>query len=110
MNLNMEMAIANGLDVKDITVISLLDLISNEKGSDVFEYSFTEIIKSLPIVFDGISIEANSVRLRRILDKEGMQKFVTRKSTHKGRGLGIIVTFNLNRKNIDLLNVKGLIN
>ena len=110
MNLNMEFAIKNNLDVKDVTVISLLDLISKEKGKDEFDFSYSEIINHLPFIFDGVSMQSNTVRLRRILDKEGMQNFVTRSIRNEGPHKGRILTFKLNKENIKKLNVEGIVN
>ena len=92
-----EMAIANNIDIKDMTLISYLSLISEEnKLGDVFEWSYEKIIYDLPIIFNSKSYDANSVKLRRMLDKEGMKKFITRDIKRKGREYGTVVIFKLN--------------
>lgn len=111
MNINFEMAITNNIDVKDITLISYLSLVSEqEKLGDEFELSYPKIINDLPIIFNSKSFDANSVKLRRMLDKEGMKKFVTRKILKKGRDFGTVVLFKLNKSNIEKLNAKGIVN
>ena len=110
MNINFEMAIRNNIDVKDITLISYLSLISEkEKLGEEFELPYNRIINDLPIIFNSKSYEANSVKLRRMLDKEGMKKFITREILKKGREFGTVVLFKLNKTNIEKLNVKGIV-
>ncbi|WP_294156932.1 hypothetical protein [uncultured Clostridium sp.] len=110
MNINFEMAISNNIDVKDITLISYLSLISEkEKLGEEFEFAYSRIINDLSIIFNSKSYEANSVKLRRMLDKEGMKKFITREILKKGREFGTVVLFKLNKSNIEKLNVKGIV-
>lgn len=110
MNINFEMAISNNIDVKDITLISYLSFISEkEKLGEEFELPYNRIINDLPIIFNSKSYEANSVKLRRMLDKDGMKKFITREILKKGREFGTVVLFKLNKTNIEKLNVKGIV-
>lgn len=107
--MNMEMIIENKLDSKDIVLIGLLNSISIEKGSDTFEYSYKDIVSDLPIIFNSSSFKANSTKIRRMLDKEGMRNFIGREVDKRGRGVGSVVVFTVNRCNIDKLDLKNII-
>ena len=110
MTIKFEMAISNNMNIKDLTLISYLALVSEKNNwGDEFEYSYTQIIKDLPIIFNSKSYDANCVKLRRMLDKEGMQKFIERDLLRKGRELGSVIKFKLNKENIKELNVKGIV-
>ena len=78
MNVNFEMALANNLDVKDLTILSYLDLKSEEKNSDEFELLYSQIIEDLPLIFNSKNYASNTVKIRRMLEKEGMKNFVHR--------------------------------
>ena len=80
-----------------------------EELGEEFELPYNRIINDLPIIFNSKSYEANSVKLRRMLDKEGMKKFITREILKKGREFGTVVLFKLNKTNIEKLNVKGIV-
>lgn len=107
--MNINYVIENQLTSKDLCLIGLLDTVSKEKNSDTFQYSYKEIIDDLPLVFKSKTHKANLVMLRRILDRKEVQKFVTREINKKGYPLGSIVTFTLNRKNIDILDIEGIV-
>lgn len=110
MNINFEMAIANNIDVKDITLISYLSFVSEKENlGEEFEFPYSRIINDLPIIFNNKSYEANTVKLRRMLDKEGMKKFIGKKVLKKGREFGTVILFKLNKENIEALNVKGIV-
>ena len=110
MTVKFEVAINNNIDIKDITLISYLSLVSeSENLGEEFELPYSRIINDLPIIFNSKSYEANSVKLRRMLDKEGMKNFVTRDILKKGREFGTVVLFKLNKENILKLNVKGVV-
>jgi hypothetical protein len=110
MSVNFEMAISNNIDVKDITLISYLSLVSERENlGEEFELPYAKIINDLPIIFNNKSYEANSVKLRRMLDKEGMKKFITREILKKGREFGTVVLFKLNKPNIEKLIIKGIV-
>ena len=100
----------NNIDIKDITLISYLSLISERENlGEEFEFPYSRIINDLPIIFNSKSYEANAVKLRRMLDKEGMKNFVTRDILKKGREFGTVVLFKLNKENILKLNVNGVV-
>ena len=107
--MNINYVIESQLTSKDLCLIGLLDTISKEKNSDIFQYSYKEIIDDLPLVFKSKTHKANLVMLRRILDRKEVQKFVTREINKKGYPRGSIVTFTLNRKNIDKLRIEGIV-
>lgn len=110
MNINFEMAIANNIDVKDITLISYLSFVSEKESlGEEFEFPYSRIINDLSIIFNNKSYEANTVKLRRMLDKEGMKKFIGKKVLKKGREFGTVILFKLNKENIEALNVKGIV-
>ena len=60
-------------------------------------------------MFKSKTHKANLVMLRRILDRKEVQEFVTREINKKGYPRGSIVTFTLNRKNIDKLGIEGIV-
>ena len=110
MTIKFEVAISKNIDIKDITLISYLSLVSEKENlGEEFEFPYSRIINDLPIIFNSKSYEANSVKLRRMLDKEGMKNFVTRDILKKGREFGTVVLFKLNKENILKLNVKGVV-
>lgn len=110
MSVNFEMAISNNINVKDITLISYLSLVSERENlGEEFELPYAKIINDLPIIFNNKSYEANAVKLRRMLDKEGMKKFITREILKKGREFGTGVLFKLNKQNIEKLIIKGIV-
>ena len=45
-----------------------------------------------------------------MLNKEGMQNFITRTIKQQGRGLGAKVEFKINSDNVKNLNTKGIVN
>ena len=45
-----------------------------------------------------------------MLNKEGMQNFITRTIKQQGRGLGAKVEFKINGDNVKSLNTKGIVN
>ena len=110
MSINFEMALSNNIDVRDLTLISYLSFVS-EKGNlgEEFEFPYSKIINDLPLIFNNKSYEANTVKLRRMLDKQGMKKFVEKKVIKKGREFGTVILFKLNKENIKSLNIKGII-
>ena len=107
--MNMLYAMENNLNINDICILGLLNTVAKEKNSDIFQYSYKEIIDDLPLVFKSKTHKANLVMLRRILDRKEVQKFVTREINKKGYPRGSIVTFTLNRKNIDKLGIEGIV-
>lgn len=109
MNVNFEMALANNLDVKDLTLLSYLDLKSEEKNSDEFELLYSQIIEDLPLIFNSKNYASNTVKIRRMLEKEGMKNFVHRDIFKRGNKYGTVTFFRLNKENIKKLNVKGIV-
>ena len=106
--MNILYAIENKLTVNDLCILSLLNEVAKEKKSDVFKYSYSEIMEDLPIIFKNEDYDSNSKILRNILNKKTVKKFVNREIDRKGRYLGTIVTFKLNRDNINKLNIDGI--
>ena len=110
MTIKFEVAINNNIDIKDLTLISYLYLVSEKENlGEEFEFPYSRIINDLPVIFNSKSYEANSDKLRRMLDKEGMKKFITRDILRKGREFGTVVLFKLNKENILKLNAEGVV-
>ena len=107
--MNINYVIESQLTSKDLRLIGLLDTISKEKSSDIFQYSYKEIIEDLPLIFKHEDYDHNSKILRKTLDKKTVKNFVSRKIDRKGRHLGSIMTFELNRANMDKLDIEGIV-
>ena len=107
--MNIAYVMENNLSVDDICILSLLDTVAKEKNSDIFQYSYKEIIEDLPLIFKHEDYDHNSKILRKTLDKKTVKNFINRELDRKGRGIGCIVTFKLNRKNIDKLDIEGIV-
>ena len=107
--MNIAYVMENNLSVDDICILSLLDTVAKEKNSDIFQYSYKEIIEDLPLIFKHEDYDHNSKILRKTLDKKTVKNFVNRKIDRKGRHLGSIMTFELNRANMDKLDIEGIV-
>lgn len=105
---NMEIVIENNLTIEELIVLSALDLISEQKHTDTFDYKYMDLINSLPIVFRSTE-RGNVKKLRQMLNKDGVKNFVTRTTKQLGRGNGACVTFYLDKEKLKKLNVKGII-
>ena len=107
--INNDLAIKNSLNAEDIVLISYLELMNSEIGKDnQFSISYLKIIDDLPILFNSTE-RSNIAKLRKMLNKEGVQNFVTRTITQQGRGLGAKVEFKINNDNVKSLNTKGIV-
>ena len=108
--INNDLAIKNNLNAEDIILISYLELINSEIGKDNhFSIGYSKIINDLPILFNSTE-KTNISKLRKMLNKEGMQNFITRTIKQQGRGLGAKVEFKINSDNVKNLNTKGIVN
>lgn len=108
--INNDLAIKNNLNAEDIILISYLELINSEIGKDnQFSIGYNKIINDLPILFSSTE-RSNIAKLRKMLNKEGMQNFITRTIKQQGRGLGAKVEFKINSDNVKNLNTKGIVN
>ena len=68
-----------------------------------------QIIKDLPIIFNSSSESTNIKKIRNMLNKEGVKKFITRETKQLGRGKGATTIFYVNKNNIQKLNVKNIV-
>lgn len=110
MQFNMELAINNDLNINDLIVLSFIELQVDKRGDgDKCIISYNEIIENLPIIFNSKSKVTNLARLRAVLNKESIEKFVTKEIEQEGRGKGAKITFKINRENLNKLNVKGIV-
>ena len=108
--INNDLAIKNNLNAEDIILISYLELINSEIGKDnQFSIGYSKIINDLPILFSSTE-RSNIAKLRKMLNKEGMQNFITRTIKQQGRGLGAKVELKINSDNVRNLNTKGIVN
>lgn len=110
MQFNMELAIKNNLNLNDLIILSFIELQVDERGiNNECAISYSEIIKGLPIIFDSKANVTNLARLRATLNKDGIEKFITKEIIQEGRSKGAKVIFRLNRENLNKLNVKGIV-
>ena len=107
--MNITYVMENNLNVNDICILGLLNTVAKEKNSDIFQYSYKEIMEDLPLIFKYEDYDCNSKILRKTLDKDTVKNFVNRSMERKGRGIGSIMTFTLNRENIDKLDIEGIV-
>ena len=110
LNIDFELANQNNLSAEDLVFISYIELKLQEKKSDKGVITYKEILNELPIVFNSKSEQVNLKKLRRMLDNENMNKFITREVKQLGRGVGATTIFHINKENIDKLKIKGLVN
>ena len=107
---NFTYALENNLNTEDIVLLSYLCLTADtENLGDKFIFQYQRIIDDLPIIFNYSSYKGNTVKLRRMLDKEGMKNFVTGELKREGCIVGTLVQFNLNRENIKKLNIENVV-
>lgn len=107
--MNILYAMENDLNINDICILGLLNTIAKEKNSDVFQCSYKEIMNELPLIFKSKDYDFNSKTLRKTLDKKTVKNFVNREIDRKGRGIGSIMTFKINRENINKLDIEGIV-
>lgn len=106
LEVNVNMIKDLGLTVEDLILLRLIDM--HSEGREEFNLSYKEILDDLPIMFHS-SERSNITKLRKMLNKESVQKFVTRQIKQQGRGKGALVTFKVNKDNLKKLNIKGII-
>lgn len=107
----MELVLENKLTIDDLVLLSAIELFATERDLDndcKFIMSYNEIIGELPVLFNS-SERSNIAKLRKILNKEGVQKFVTREISQRGRAKGALVVFTINKELLKELNVKGIV-
>ena len=73
--MNMLYAMENNLNINDICILGLLNTVAKEKNSDIFQYSYKEIIEDLPLIFKHEDYDHNSKILRKTLDKKAVKNF-----------------------------------
>lgn len=109
MRFNMNVALENDLSINDVVVIALIDGISKKRGvGNKCVIGYDEIISEIPLIFNSSS-QTNLKRLRAILNKESVERFVSRDIVQLGRGKGAEVTFTINKEMIDRLEFNDII-
>ena len=106
-NVNMDLAIKSNLNTEDLVLISYVERIVGELNCK--EINYKQIIKDLPIIFNSSSENTNIKKIRNMLNKEGVKKFITRETKQLGRGKGATTIFYVNKNNIQKLNVKNIV-
>ena len=110
MSINFDLAMKNNLNTEDLILISYIDLKLSEMNSSKCVINYNDILKDLPIIFNSRSEQVNVKKLRKMLSNENIKKFVTREIKQLGKAKGAITIFYINRENVDMLRVKGIVN
>jgi hypothetical protein len=110
MSINFDLAMKNNLNTEDLILISYIDLKLSEMNSSKGVINYNDILKDLPIIFNSRSEQVNVKKLRKMLSNENIKKFVTREIKQLGKAKGAITIFYINRENVDMLRVKGIVN
>lgn len=110
MNINFDLAIKNNLNTEDLILISYIDLRLSEINSSKGVINYNDILKDLPIIFNSRSEQVNIKKLRKMLGNENIKKFITREIKQLGKAKGAITVFYVNKENVDMLRVRGLVN
>ena len=110
LKINMDIVNELNLNIDDVCLIAGIEDIFDFKGADSScIISYKEIIDDLPILFNSTE-KSNIVKLRNMLEREGIKSLITKTIKQQGRGKGALVTFTMDRQKVKELNVKGILN
>lgn len=95
------------LNIEHVLFIAYMYRISKKLDKDEFQYSYADMFDDLKIIFFTKSLNSKYKKVKKILDHEGVQAFITRSNNRKCPN-GIEVTFKLNTGAIKALKVDNM--
>lgn len=105
---NENYALENKLKLNEVVFLGYMRYLSKKKKLGLeFKYRYLDLFNEIPSVFTCKTDNGNYKKIKSILDKERVQKFITKKTIPLGK-LGCETTFYLNDKEFKKLDIDNM--